>query len=50
MRTVPQREEDGAARYLRSEARWDLFISPGGCLFLCPESRGGVAAAGAEVC
>lgn len=46
----PQRGEDAVVCYLRTEARWDLFISPRGCFFLCPESRGGVAGAGAEVC
>lgn len=46
----PQRGEDAAVGYLRTEARWDLFISPRGCSLLCPGSRGGVAGAGAEVC
>lgn len=46
----PQPGRDAAGRYLRAEARWDLFISPRGWFSLCPQSRGGVSGAGAEVC
>lgn len=45
----PQPGQDAAVGYLRAEARWDLFISPRGCLLLSGKPRwsGG---AGAEVC